>query len=309
MTPRKALLGALCLTAALALTPATATAQTDTRTTCPGTFQVLHDDSIGKLKLRAGAYTITVLNPGSLSCGRASRLFAQFLQDYDGKLTRPWTVNTRTATFTQGAGSSVGFVVARSGGTSGGGGRNNPTSNTCPSFFRVLHADHIGKLSLKAGRYRINLINSKTMTCARASRLFTQFLQDYDGRLPRPWIISSLTTATFTRGKGSTVGFRVKPASGKPKKPSGGGTSQGECPGTFQVEDSTRIGRLRFKAGPYLTFAQKGSGLSCGRVSRLFTQFLDKGFSGRLPSPWTVNPATATFTNGRKPGFRVKPAK
>jgi hypothetical protein len=309
MTRTSALASTLGVVALLAILPSAAAAQTDTRTTCPGTFQVLHDDAIGKLKLRAGAYTITVLNPARLSCARASRYFAQFLQDFDGKLGTPWVVNASTSTFTRGAGSPIGFAVARSGGTNGGGGKNNPTSNTCPSFFRVVHNDHIGKLVLKAGNYRINLINSKTLTCAKASRYFAQFLQDYDGKLGRPWIISSLSTATFRRGKNSNIGFRVKLASGKPKKPSGGGKSQGECPGTFRVVNSTAIGRLKFKAGPYLTFAQKGSGLSCGRVTRLFMQFLDKDFSGRLPSPWTLNATTGTFTNGRKPGFRVKPAK
>ena len=69
--------------------------------------------------------------------------------------------------------------------------------------------------------------------------------------------------------------------------------------------NSTRIGRLRLKAGPYLTFPLKGSGLSCGRVSRLFMQFLDKDFNGRLPSPWTLDPGTGTFTKrteARLPG-------
>ena len=108
---RKALGLTLGVAAAVALLPAGAGAQTVTRTTCPSTFQVLHDDSIGKLKLRAGAYTITVLNPARLSCARASRLFATFLQDYDGKLSSPWIVNPATSTFTQGAGSPVGFAV------------------------------------------------------------------------------------------------------------------------------------------------------------------------------------------------------
>jgi hypothetical protein len=304
----KALGLTLGVAVAVALLPAGAGAQTVTRTTCPSTFQVLHDDSIGKLKLRAGAYTITVLNPARLSCARASRLFAAFLQDYDGKLSSPWIVNSATSTFTQGAGSPVGFAVARSGSASGGGG-NNPTANACPGFFRVLDNDHIGKLNIKRGNYRITLINAKKLTCAKASRYLTQFLADYDGKLGRPWIISSFTTATFRRGKGSSIGFRVKPATGKPKKPSGGGNSQNECGGTFRIVNSTRIGRLRLKAGPYLTFPLTGSGLSCGRVSRLFMQFLDKDFNGRLPSPWTLDPQTGTFTNGRKPGFRVKPAK
>jgi hypothetical protein len=48
------------------------------------------------------------------------------------------------------------------------------------------------------------------VSCARASSLFTDFLQAFDGVLPRPWRMN-VPTATFTRGAGGP-GFRVKRA-------------------------------------------------------------------------------------------------
>ena len=71
----------LLITAAavLACAPA-AHAQTVTPpAACPGTFQVLHNDTIGTLSLKAGAYTITVQNPSVLSCATASSLLTRFL--------------------------------------------------------------------------------------------------------------------------------------------------------------------------------------------------------------------------------------
>ena len=56
---------------------------------CPGTFRVLGNDSIGRLRLRRGPYRVTLLS-GRLSCRAASRLFAHFLDDPDGVLARPW---------------------------------------------------------------------------------------------------------------------------------------------------------------------------------------------------------------------------
>src|SRR4051794_29894149 len=90
---------------------------------CPGTFQVLHDDHIGKLKLTAGPYVIDVINSSRLSCSDASDLFRQFLEDFDGKLQRPWIVDVSTRTFTRGPGSSTGLTLTRSPGGWGGGGR------------------------------------------------------------------------------------------------------------------------------------------------------------------------------------------
>ena len=71
---------------------------------CPGTFRVLHRDSIGRLTLRAGPYIVTRLRGRSPSCARASQLLASFLQDFEGDLPSPWVLNTQTGTFRRGPG-------------------------------------------------------------------------------------------------------------------------------------------------------------------------------------------------------------
>src|SRR5215217_4695647 len=110
-------------------------------TKCPFTFRVLHNDRIGSLQLTEGNYNIFVINQSQLSCEHATDLFRQFLEDWDGRLQRPW-INVRgTATFTRGAGSTVGFRVARITSSGGGGGGGNHTHGAlaCPSFFTALH--------------------------------------------------------------------------------------------------------------------------------------------------------------------------
>jgi hypothetical protein len=66
---------------------------------CPNLFSVLHDDRIGKLSVPKGKYQLTLLAVGRLSCDRASKLFAKFLQAYTGKLQNKWQLDVQTATF------------------------------------------------------------------------------------------------------------------------------------------------------------------------------------------------------------------
>ncbi len=307
---RLALLATLGVVAAAVLASPSGAAAQGATATCPSTFDVLHDDRVGRLSLPEGPYTVTVR--GGLSCASASDLFRQFLEDWDGRLPRPWVINVSTATFTRGANGDTGFSVKRSSSHSGGGGGGKHPSNggACPAFFRVLHNDRIGRLRLRAGNYRITTLAVGRLSCASASRLFAQFLQDFDGRLPKPWVLDT-QTGTFLRGASSHVGFRVKPASGRPVNPSGGGThpSNGtRCRATFRVLHSDRIGKLRLPRGPYLVTLLRGPGLTCQGASRMFTQFL-QDTDGRLPRPWVLNVQTATFTKGRRSttGFRVKP--
>ena len=63
---------------------------------CPGTFMVQHNDKIGKLKLPAGSYQISVKQ---MSCQRASSLFAKFLQRPDGNLPNGWRLNVNRQKF------------------------------------------------------------------------------------------------------------------------------------------------------------------------------------------------------------------
>jgi hypothetical protein len=199
--------GLLSLVALIPAAPAAA----QSPTVCPATFHVLHNDSIGKLKLPAGHYQVTVR--GGLSCPASTEWLGRFLEDFDGILPRPWKIDVRAASFSRGA-SGVGFSVARvatpSGG--GGGGRHPISGRFCPGAFRVLHNDRVGPLRLPKGSYTITVLSLRQPTCAQASKLFTKFLDDPDGDLPLPWAVDSQTGA-FRRGAGN-YGFRVKPVSG-----------------------------------------------------------------------------------------------
>ena len=82
---------------------------------CAGTFRVLHNDQVGKMKLPAGRYSITVLNSSTMTCPTASYDFKYFLDtDYSGNLPSPWTTNVATKTFYRGS-KDVGFSVKRVG--------------------------------------------------------------------------------------------------------------------------------------------------------------------------------------------------
>jgi len=251
-----------------------------------------------------------VANPARLSCARATTDLAEFLQDYDGRLRRPWTVNARQRSFQRGSDTAVGFSVARvSGAATGGGDQPGPTANACPGYFDVLHNDHIGTLPIPKDAYRITLLSANSLTCSQASRFLTSFLQDFNGRLASPWRLNT-TTATFTRGRSTTVGFRIKPAVGPEPKPSNGGRypakgQPGECPGTFRVLNNDRIAGMALPAGPYLTFVYRGTGVSCREASQLFRTFLS---GENVPSGYRVAPATGVFSKGKRPVFRVKAA-
>jgi hypothetical protein len=273
----------LAFAATAALLPASAPAQSGASSACPATFQVLHNDKIGRLSLPAGAYTLTVRNVSRLSCQDASDLFRQFLEDWDGKLPRPWRYSVQgsgTGTFTRGAGSSVGFSVAPA--SNGGGGGHHPQGTQCPGTFRVLHNDRIGSFKIPQGNYRLTLLSVGRITCSQASRYFARFLQDFDGVLPRPWQLDP-GTGTFSKGH-RHVGFRIKPYvpetttartdagaaqdGSNGQHPSGG---QSKCPATFRVLHNDSIGSLRLKKGNYNVWVK---GLSCPRSSQLFAQFL-----------------------------------
>jgi hypothetical protein len=212
----RSLLIALCAVAALFVAMAAPSRADAARVQCPGTFRVLHDDSIGRLKLPRGSYRITILASGRPSCAQASRLFTRFLDDFDGVLPSPWRVGVANSTFVRAPG--VGFHVRRIGGSGGGeggggtGGEGGGTANAnhCPGSFRVLHDDRVGRLPIPAGNYEIFLLQRSGLTCSQASRLFTRFLASPSGRLPAPWVVQP-QTASFRRGARG-IGFRIDPA-------------------------------------------------------------------------------------------------
>jgi hypothetical protein len=293
------------------LAPAAAHAQSTTAAaSCPA-FQVLNDDRIGSLSLPSGAYQINVGTPSTLSCAAAADLFRQFLQDFDGRLSGGWTVTAPSATFSRTSPSQQSFSVSRTGASAPSGGTvyQPPTGGTCPATFRVLHDDHIGTLAVPAGSYRLNLVAAGRMTCDQAASALADFLQDYDGALPAPWVVDD-ETATFLKGS-PNVGFWIEPVVGAvPAQTVLKLPGDGEpCPGTFSVLHDDTIGRLSVPKGPYLFVPLAGSSLSCSQTVSLIRSFLAAP-ANRLPAPWLVNPATGTFTKGKgsKVGFRLKPA-
>ena len=208
----RVLLAAVAATGAAALAAAPAQAQAQAAPlACPGTFSVLHDDSIGFVAVPKGSYQITTLDASALSCASATAAFARFLQDFDGKLPSPWQLNALTGTFVRGSGPAAFEVapVATPVTPPSGGSTTHPTGDRCPGTFRVLHDDRIGRLRLPAGRYRITLGPSEPIGCAASSRALTRFLARPAGRLPRGWRLNS-ASGTFSRN--GVVAFRVKPA-------------------------------------------------------------------------------------------------
>jgi hypothetical protein len=179
----------------------------------------------------------------------------------------------------------------------------------CPNRFRVLHDDHVGKLSLKAGSYSITVANENKLSCQRASDLFTKFLNDFDGKLSNGWKVN-VKKSGFE--KTAQKAFYVKRVGGAG---SGGGKGgrhpdQGElvCPGTFQVQHDDHIGELKLPKGAYTITVIHKQRITCQKASDLFREFLQIP-GGELPRGWKLKPQSATFVkkNGSK-GFRVKQA-
>jgi hypothetical protein len=300
---RRTLSGLVVMVAlALALAPSASAAEAN----CPGTFEVLHNDRIGSMQLPAGSYVITVLDTETMGCTEAAHLFSQFLEDWNGKLPRPWVATVSTRTFTAGRGSTVGFRVTPGQPTppTPPSPPHPPSSRICAGYFTVLHNDRIGSFRIPKGRYRITLLGYRGVTCSQASTQLAQFLQDFDGVLPSPWTLDP-TTGSFMKGS-RHVGFRIKPYVADGGGSSGRHPARGEtrCP-TFRVQHNDVIGLLALPRGKYNVWVR--GGLSCSRSTMLFADFLQIP-SGNLPSPWRLNAQTANFSRGRSGdvGFRVK---
>jgi hypothetical protein len=200
-------LAIVLLACACALILASPAAQAQTPTACPATFSVRHDDHIGSMTVPKGPYAITVLSYGALGCGQAFDRFARFLQDFDGVLPSPWTLDATTGTFQRG-GVRYAFRVSPAPApipATGPTPSEQLRGSQCAGVFSVGHGDRIGVLRLPQGDLRITRLGS---SCATSARLLAQFLQRPDGRLPSPWRLN-VQTGTFT-GAGSG-GFRIKP--------------------------------------------------------------------------------------------------
>jgi hypothetical protein len=185
-------------------------------------------------------------------------------------------------------------------------GAANPTS--CPGF-KVLHNDRIGPAVFPAGTYTLTL-QDPSLNCKSSAQLFARFLEDWDGNLPKPWVVSNEGSgkSSFLRAitGGTLPGFAVELTA----KSQGEGSSPtlGKlCPGTFTVNSTTTVGSLRFTKGAFLIYLPPGSGITCNRASVLFTRFLGAG--GTLPAPWKLLNQTATFykpSNPKRSAFRIE---
>jgi hypothetical protein len=188
-----------------------------------------------------------------------------------------------------------------------GTGASSAQAAACPTF-RVLHDDRIGPASLPAGTYSVAPETGSGLTCAAASKLFTRFLEDWDGVLPKPWRVVAEGEGQASFPQGSRPGFSVAL--------SGGGGGEGGnrligslCPNAFTVNAGARVGPLFFRKGQYLLYIPTGSGISCNRAAVLFTRFLSQP-GGTLPYPWRLLNQTATFYKPQHPtrsAFRVEP--
>lgn len=176
---------------------------------CPS-FRVLHNDRIGPAVLPAGNYEISV--KAGLSCAEGSKLFARFLQDWDGNLPKPWKVvaeESGKASFTRG--DLPGFTVERIG---GGGGGNTELGKLCPGTFTVNADTDVGPLFFAKGRYLVYIPAKSAITCRRASVLFTRFLAAPGGMLPDPWQVKTQTATFFKPAHPLRSAFRLEPAKG-----------------------------------------------------------------------------------------------
>lgn len=198
-----ALIAAVMALALTAASPASGAA-------CP-TFRVLHDDRIGPAGLPAGNYQVTV-EPG-LGCQNASRLFARFLEDYDGVLPKPWRVvaeGSGKASFSRGG--LPGFGVARSGG--GGGGSNSELGKLCPGAYTVNAGSQVGPLFFPQGQYLLYIPAKSAISCRRASVLFTRFLASPGSTLPFPWRLKTQTATFYKPAHPLRSAFRIEPLNG-----------------------------------------------------------------------------------------------
>lgn len=301
---RFAFAGALILLALavlmIGMKPAAAEAA---RVKCPQ-FRVMHNDRIGNVSFPAGYYNVTLLNGDKLTCPASTKLFQEFLQDWDGRLRSPWILrqNGDNRVFRAGKGSDRGFMATPA--SKGGGGGGGNSGRSCPGYFRVLHNDSIGSFKVPKGQYRITLIDSSKMNCNQAVKRFQEFLLDFDGKLPYPWKLNQ-ARATFYKSTAGRTGFKINRAYGPAPNPDKN-KKFARCPATFRVLHNDRIGALYLPKGPYYVYVING--LSCAQASNYFRDFLNRT-DGRLPAPWRLNAAKAKFgTGARGMGFRVQHA-
>src|SRR3954451_8503028 len=174
-------------------------------------------------------------------------------------------------------------------------------SGACAGF-RVLHADRVGRATLPPGTYSIE---PSGISCAAASQRFTQFLEDWNGKLGGGWRVSSSGSgkATFAR-----AGQRFSVTRGGATGGGSGGSTRGVgCPTAVSIPVRDRIGPLVIPAGNYRIVRLSSTAPSCSQAGALLSGFL-LDFDGRLSGGWVLVPNEAGFVNGSLwNGFRIQP--
>ncbi len=102
----------------------------------------------------------------------------------------------------------------------------------CAASFRVVHDDHVGTLQLPAGAYRVA---TTKLSCAQASALFSEFLDDFDGVLPAPWRTAPDAVredATATRSAARREGHVLESGAASDGSTSSGSPASGACGGS-----------------------------------------------------------------------------
>ena len=171
----------------------------------PGTFNVLHNDRSARSALPAGAYSITLLSIGRLSCAQASRA----VHRVPAGLRRHACPAAGSSTPRPGrscAALLVGFRVKPAGTPSGGGNRaGRPLRRR-----RVQHRRRRTASPASARAGRLPDLGPSSSACNTARSSSARLLDLRQGRLPRGWTLNP-ATATFTR-RGTAL-FRLKLAS------------------------------------------------------------------------------------------------
>ncbi len=188
-------------------TPGPSPAPSPSSLTCPGSFQVVHNDRIGAMSLPAGNYRINRLTSSqALTCAQSTAWFAYFLNhDYAGNLPAPWTMNTGAKTFYDGSHTN-GFNVLKLTGLGVVMGSNPRYGDSiCSTNFGVGATTTISGFTVPAGNYV--LIATGSATCARATQLATQTINN--GELPAGWTIDK--SVGWFHNIGGRYGFQLDP--------------------------------------------------------------------------------------------------
>src|SRR5215475_5727410 len=82
----------------------------------------------------------------------------------------------------------VALALARAARPAGAAPSAAEATKACPGF-RVLHNDRIGTAVFPAGTDTDNL-EDMSLNCKSSAELFARFLEDWDGNLPKPWLVN-----------------------------------------------------------------------------------------------------------------------